>query len=251
MALAIGGIGLYSISTYIGYHAYRIYQLPPAAQHDPQQQRNYKHLWDTMGDYDARIDSDEYWLGITSKRARVIEQAAGSVLEVCSGTSRNIDLYRPDKVDLLIQSDESASMLNDAIAKYQRLKDKLNGLEVVFTKMPATALEYSDNSFDTVVDTFGLCSCQDPIKMIKEMGRVCKPDGKILLLEHGRGFSDWLNDILDRTVEGHAMKWGCHWNRDIMRLVEESGLAVQDVERFHFGTTMAIVLQPNRQSTNV
>lgn len=50
----------------------------------------------------------------------------------------------------------------------------------------AESLPYADETFDTVVDTFGLCSFYDPVKALQEMARVCKRDGRILLLEHGR-----------------------------------------------------------------
>jgi methyltransferase OMS1 len=53
------------------------------------------------------------------------------------------------------------------------------------------------------------------------MARVCKPEGRILLLEHGRAAREWLNDILDKGAERHLMKWGCQWNRDIEAIVKE------------------------------
>lgn len=54
-------------------------------------------------------------------------------------------------------------------------------------EMDGHDLKFEDNSFDTVVDTFGLCSYNDPIKVLHEMKRVCKKDGKIILIEHGKG----------------------------------------------------------------
>ena len=41
---------------------------------------------------------------------------------------------------------------------------------------------FADNSFDTVVDTFGLCSFDDPVKVLVEMQRVCRKDGGVILL---------------------------------------------------------------------
>ena len=55
------------------------------------------------------------------------------------------------------------------------------------------------------------------------MARVCKPGGQILLLEHGRAGTDWLNDILDKGAQRHLMKWGCQWNRDIEDIVKKVG----------------------------
>lgn len=50
----------------------------------------------------------------------------------------------------------------------------------------AEALQFADDSFDTVISTLSTCSFYDPIKALQEMRRVCKADGKILLIEHGR-----------------------------------------------------------------
>lgn len=58
---------------------------------------------------------------------------------------------------------------------------------------------------------------------MQEMARVCKPEGRILLLEHGKASPQWLNKILDDGAHNHLMKWGCHWNRDIETIVDEVG----------------------------
>ena len=57
--------------------------------------------------------------------------------------------------------------------------------------------------------------------MPQEMARVCKPDGRILLLEHGKANPEWLNRILNEGAHKHLMKWGCEWNRDIESIVKE------------------------------
>jgi len=52
--------------------------------------------------------------------------------------------------------------------------------------MDAQALEFPDDSFDTVISSFSTCTFPDPIAALHEMERVCTPDGEILLLEHRR-----------------------------------------------------------------
>ena len=76
-------------------------------------------------------------------------------------------------------------------------------------------------SFDTVVDSFGLCSHEDPVQVLQEASRVCKPNGRILLLEHGRAHYDFLNARLDSSAEAHHQKWGCYWNRDINAIIKQ------------------------------
>ena len=73
---------------------------------------------------------------------------------------------------------------------------------------------------------------------------MCKPGGKILLLEHGRGTWDWVNSVLDRQAEEHHQKWGCWWNREIEQLVTAAGLRVESQSRWHFGSTYVLVVRP-------
>ena len=107
---------------------------------------------------------------------------------------------------------------------------------------------FKSGSFDTVVDTFGLCSYEDPVAALREMARVCKRGderGRILLIEHGRSESHaWLTNILDKHASPHAAKWGCYWNRDIVGIVKEAGLTIVQRHEFHFGTTQLIVAEP-------
>ena len=106
---------------------------------------------------------------------------------------------------------------------------------------------FKSGSFDTVVDTFGLCSYEDPVAALREMARVCKRGderGRILLIEHGRSESHaWLTNILDKHASPHAAKWGCYWNRDIVGIVKEAGLTIVQRHEFHFGTTQLIVAE--------
>lgn len=103
-----------------------------------------------------------------------------------------------------------------------------------------TVHQLTPSSYDTVVDTFGLCSCEDPVKALQEMVKALRPGGQLLLLEHGRGTWNFINKILDSSAEEHRKKWGCLWNRDIEGLVKEAGLVVDSTERWHFGTTYVI-----------
>ena len=122
----------------------------------------------------------------------------------------------------------------------------------------AAKTPFRDESFDTVVDTFGLCSFEDPVAALREMGRVCRrrsrsrrsvggegDGGRIFLLEHGRSQTHgWLSNILDHFATPHAERWGCYWNRDIVGAVREAGLEIQECRTFHLGTTYYIVATP-------
>jgi methyltransferase OMS1 len=107
------------------------------------------------------------------------------------------------------------------------------------------------NSFDTVVDTFGLCSYDDPGEVITEIRRVVKPisqGGRVLLLEHGKtptpkkDDKSWFAQTLDKMLEDgkqkHFAQWGgCVWDKDIDNIVYDEGkLDVFERRNVHFGT---------------
>ncbi|KAI9151676.1 Methyltransferase OMS1 [Paramyrothecium foliicola] len=91
--------------------------------------------------------------------------------------------------------------------------------------------------YDTVIQTFGLCSVSDPVAVLTNLATVVKPEtGRIILLEHGKGWYGILNGLLDKNAGKHFEKFGCWWNRDIPALVDEAvkqapGLEVVKVER--------------------
>lgn len=197
-------------------------------------------------DYDRLIGRDETFMGITLLRRALCRHARGDVLEVGAGTSRNLEYvqYYGDGIKSVTLSDASPQMLEQA-----RLKagagagaDGGEGPRLRFQQAKASDLSvFPDASFDTVIDSFGLCSYDDPVKAVKEMRRVCKPGGNVLLLEHGRSTFSWLNKRLDDSAEGHALSWGCHWNKDIVGIVKEAGIRDSEVSRYHFGTTVYVV----------
>jgi methyltransferase OMS1, mitochondrial len=131
-------------------------------------------------------------MGLNLLRWWHLRKATGNVLEIGCGTGRNFDYYNDDKVKKIIAVDAVPGMLLQAMKKTKASKN------VVFDVMNAQDIKFPDQSFDTVVDTFGLCSYDDPVAVLKEMSRVCKSSGKILLIEHGRGSYDWINRIIDR-----------------------------------------------------
>lgn len=99
------------------------------------------------------------------------------ILEVGVGTGKNFAYY--PKNAKITAIDFSPAMLEQA-----KLKKKSRGINVDLHLMDIEFLQFADNSFDTVVSSFVFCSVPSPAKGLKELQRVCKPDGKVLLLEH-------------------------------------------------------------------
>jgi methyltransferase OMS1 len=211
---------------------------------DPNRVERFQEIADV---YDSQIGRDEAVMGINLlRRALLIFHAKGTVLEVGAGTGRNLSFY-PSTVDRVVISDSSDQMLMQARHKIQSMVPSERS-RFACVEADAAKLMFQDDSFDCVVDTFGLCSFDDPVAVLQEMARVCKPDGKILLLEHGRSKS-WqsLSDYLDKNAERHAKNWGCVWNRDLDELLKKAPLNLSRVDTWHFGTTYYIVCRPNKK----
>jgi methyltransferase OMS1 len=212
---------------------------------DPKRADQFQNVADT---YDDQIGRDESVMGINLlRRSLLYFHAAGNVLEVGAGTGRNISYYPSSSVDRVLLTDTSDQMLLRARKKIRALsKDKP---QFACMEGDSAALDFPDQCFDTVVDTFGLCSYNDPVAVLKEMARVCKPDGKILLLEHGRSKSwDFISKYLDKQAERHAKNWGCVWNRDLDSILEKSGLQLETMHTWHFGTTYYFVCRPGNDA---
>merc|ERR1712151_531856 len=184
---------------------------------------------------------DEFLTGIGRWRRRLAQRAKGDVLEVAIGSGRNFSYYSSAKVQSLTGIDFSRGMLEATDAKRSELKPIVLKLKLASSKQ----LDFPDCSFDTVVDTFGVCSFEEPVEALREMRRVTKEDGRVLPLEHGASNWEWLQEVLNSTAAKNAEKWGCYPNRDILGLVRQAGLHVLVEERKHFGTTYLLVCSRN------
>jgi ubiquinone/menaquinone biosynthesis C-methylase UbiE len=176
-------------------------------------------------------------LGVRRLRKRLLARASGKILEVAAGTGKNFRFYAPSSD--LTAVDFSAEMLRGAHTRATRLP-----LRVKLALGDAEALPFSDASFDTVVSTLTTCTFPNPAAALAEMGRVCRSDGRILLLDHGRSDRPWLARWQDRRDERHAEAFGCHWNREPLELARAAGLKPVRAERVFFGVFFLIDARP-------
>lgn len=240
----------------------------------PKVQSDVSSRYDTIAStFDSEVDWTEWSMGITRMRKKMVQEAYGDVLEVSIGTGRNLEYYDWDfkgfngvgksqtwggikrgKVKSFTAIDKSGEMLEVAHKKFSTMFPGVLGVRWIIQDAtekipgpPRNANERSGNKdakYDTVIQTMGLCSVADPVGLLKNLGECVKEnEGRILLLEHGRAKWDWLNRALDNSAERHAKQFGCWWNRDLGKIVEESGLEVVDIKKRHGGTTWKIELK--------
>jgi methyltransferase OMS1 len=258
-AVLIAGSGVYGTTAYFTYlYLQRDKQAITTENNsnfsyvlNPARTEQFQRIADR---YDDEIGRDEFFMGLNLlRRALLLFHAKGTCLEVGAGTARNLPYYRlkSNVVHRVVLADLSDNMLQQAKEKVKNLPPEKRS-RFAFLQADAAKLDLPDNAFDTVIDTFGLCSFHDPEVVLREMARVCKPNGKILLLEHGRSHSwDFVAKHLDKHAEQHACNWGCVWNRDLDALLEKVGdsMEVQVLSRYHFGTTYYVVCRPLKENS--
>ena len=174
-------------------------------------------------------------------RRRLFGDATGRVLDVACGTGANFP-YLPPTVDL-VGIDISPEMLEKA-------QDRLRALEVDgrLEVMDAQDLAFDDDSFDTVISSLSTCTFPDPIAALEEMDRVCKPDGRILLFEHGRSDVEPIARFQDWRADSHYQTAGCRWNQEPLELVLRAGLSVREASTHALGVVTLIDARPSRDS---
>lgn len=89
------------------------------------------------------------------------------------------------------------------------------------------SLPYPDNTFDSIVSTCVFCSVPDPIIGLKELKRVCKPTGRILMLEHMRSENNLIGFVMDILNPLTLRLWGANINRETLKTIDQSGLKIE------------------------
>ncbi len=176
-------------------------------------------------------------LGLRALRRRLFARARGKVLEVAVGTGKNFPFYPTG-------SDVTGVDLSPAMLRVAGKRAAAIPFSVQLLEMDAECLDFEDASFDTVTTSLTLCTFPEPLLALREMARVCRPSGRILLLEHGRSDRGGLARWQDRRAEAHARPLGCQWNRDPLALAQAAGLAVRASERVFFGVFHLIEAAP-------
>ncbi len=164
-----------------------------------------------------------------SWRKQLWELVAGTeILEVGVGTGKNMPFY-PLGVKMTA-IDLTPGMLERARKRAADLR-----LHIALKIGDVQALEFPDSYFDAIVATFVFCSVPNPVLGLKELGRVVKPGGQILLLEHMRSPSDAIGRLMDVINPLVARLVGANINRRTLDNIRNAGLKVESVQDLAMG----------------
>ena len=209
--------------------------------------RSSKSTEEIQAAYDeeeATSYAETHWLKRRIERRTRRHQfgdATGRVLDVACGTGVNFP-HLPESADL-IGVDVSKPMLLRA----REVADDL-GRPVELEQMDAQRVSFADNSFDHVISSLSTCTFPDPIEALNEMGRVCKPDGQIRLLEHHKWNAPVLGRVTERINEGEYERVGCRLYEDPTGVVRQSNLDVITDRRWRLPPFTGIVARPPKTS---
>ena len=178
-------------------------------------------------------------LAFANWRRRLWAKVEGKeILEVGVGTGINFPFYPRDARVAAV--DFSDGMLAQAYARAAR-----DDVPVDLWQMDCQTLKFPDESFDAVVATWVFCSVPNPVQGLKELGRVCRQDGKIFLLEHVRSESwfGWVMDLLNPPV---VRLTGANINRRTVENILRAGLRFESLASFAFGIVKLMVVRPGK-----
>ena len=153
------------------------------------------------------------------QRAKVVPLAYGNVLEVGIGSGLNLPFYEAGQLNHL-------SAIDPSIELWQKntIDTKSLGFGFDFIQGYAENMPFENNTFDSVILTYTLCTIPDVNQAFVEILRVMKPNGTIIFYEHGKApdksVERWQNraNYLWKKIGG-----GCHLNRNIPCLIKDNG----------------------------
>lgn len=166
---------------------------------------------------------------IMRQRAKVVPLAHGRVLEVGIGSGLNLSFYDKAKVDKVLGLDPSPELQVMA-----RRRAAEAGVEVDWLALSSERIPLPDDSIDSIVITYTMCTIPDVHSALLEMRRVMKPGARMHFSEHGlapdasvRKWQNRLNGAWGRIAGG------CNINRDVPGLLEKAGFHIDEIDTMY------------------
>lgn len=175
---------------------------------------------------------------IGPNKRSLFAKARGATLMVAAGTGNDFKFFPPNM--RMVSIDISPKMLERAARKAAAYSGTIE-----LRKMDVCNLEFPDASFDTIATAFTFCSVPKPVIGLRELRRVLKPDGQLLMIEHVRStigplgiFMDFMTPLTSRI--------GPSLNRDTVGNVQKAGFRLQRVENVYLDVVKTIEATPDK-----
>jgi ubiquinone/menaquinone biosynthesis C-methylase UbiE len=163
------------------------------------------------------------------QREKIVPRASGDVLEIGIGSGLNLPHYDREKVRHIWGLEPSAGMRRIVAGPIAA-----SGLDVELIDLPGEEIPLDDDSVDTVLVTYTLCTIEDVASAMAGMRRVLKPTGQLLFCEHGKAPDEnvvkW-QERMNPTWKKFA--GGCNMNRDIPEIITSAGFEIADDNRMY------------------
>jgi len=178
-------------------------------------------LWPAIYDFITRTCDRG---GFGTMRHELVRDALGATIEIGAGTGGNLAHYPPD-LERLVLVEPDRRMLRRLRARAGAMRPDADVVEASADRLP-----FPDESFDTAVVTFVLCTVPDPATALAEIRRVLRPGGRLLLAEHVRSDDPKLARRQDRQRRFYNLVVaGCNPNRDTLTTVQAAGFTVDEI----------------------
>jgi len=173
-------------------------------------------------------------------KRRLFAKMRGATLMVAAGTGNDFKFFPPSLHVVAI--DISPKMLERAARKAAACSGSIE-----LRKMDVCDLDFPASSFDTIATAFTFCSVPKPIKGLRELRRVLKSDGQLIMIEHVRSaigplgiFMDFMTPLTSRI--------GPSLNRDTVGNVQKAGFRLRRVENVYLDVVKIIEAVPEKIS---
>lgn len=173
---------------------------------------------------------------IVRQRQKVVPRARGKILEIGLGAGHNIPHYDHERVNRVIGIDPCET-------SWKLAQERVNAVpfDVEFLAGSAEDIPLDDDSVDSVLLTFALCTIPDPLAALSEAKRVMRPGGELVFCEHAqapdKSVQRWqarINPLWKRLAGG------CNLNRDIVGLIRTAGFDINELEQMYLPNTPRI-----------
>ena len=190
--------------------------------------------------YEKLASSYDLFFGPTLHPGRLVARdrmgirPGDHILEVGVGTGINASLY-PANCQIT-GIDLSASMLDKA-----RQKVKREGLRNVrLLEMDAAKTTFADDTFDIVYAPYLISVVPDPVTVAREMRRICKPGGKIIILNHFRSANPILSRV-ERSISPLTVHIGFKSDLDLPAFLAQAELRPESIEKVNVPKIWSLV----------